>query len=218
MMQRVALFSVLLATSAGCTVVVNGTLDMKRDGGGGGDTGPTGCVADSDCDDGEPCNGEESCGGGECQSGESLSDGTTCDTMAIPAGVCMSGVCVAPPGCGDGNLDEGETCDDGNLTNGDGCDDDCEYSCQENADCNDLFVCNGEETCDLDVRNNLQRCIPAEFVPAQGTGCTLVDDMSEGSCYTDGMIAMEPLCCDSPEMMRVTRCCNATECMDVTPP
>ena len=35
--------------------------------------------------------------------------------------------CVAPPACGDGNLDFGEECDDGNTTNGDSCDSNCEW-------------------------------------------------------------------------------------------
>jgi cysteine-rich repeat protein len=75
------------------------------------------------CGDGlcEALNGEScsncpddccTCGDGACD----LLQGETC-------GGCKSDCC---PGCGDGNLDSGETCDDGNNVGGDGCAADCQ--------------------------------------------------------------------------------------------
>ena len=46
---------------------------------------------------------------------------TSCNVNGCPSG---GGQC-ALLGCGNGNVDSGETCDDGNLVDGDGCDADC---------------------------------------------------------------------------------------------
>lgn len=54
-----------------------------------------------------------------------------------------------PPGdtCGNGVVDGNEQCDDGNLDQDDGCTTQCEFSCVDDADCDDLDNCNGVETC-----------------------------------------------------------------------
>ena len=51
----------------------------------------------------------------ECDDGN-LDDGDGCDAN-----------CEIEPGCGNGQIDDGEACDDGNLDNGDGCDDACQF-------------------------------------------------------------------------------------------
>jgi cysteine-rich repeat protein len=49
--------------------------------------------------------------------------------------------------CGDGVQDELEQCDDGNNSEWDGCNTLCEFTCEQDRDCDDLDVCNGVETC-----------------------------------------------------------------------
>ncbi|MBN1770091.1 MAG: DUF1566 domain-containing protein [Deltaproteobacteria bacterium] len=121
------------------------------------------CFLATECDDGDVCNGDEDCIGHTCVPGEPPPDGTPCGAGLV----CRRGAC-APAGCGDGIVDAsaGEECDDDNDVSGDGCEADCTFSCHNDADCNDLRTCNGEEVCDTVAH----RCAPG--VPAaDGTPC-----------------------------------------------
>lgn len=110
------------------------------------------CVADRDCDDGEPCNGVERCDGAVCVAGTPEDDGTTCDVDGDPSSAefCFAGLC-GRSNCGDGRVDAvaGEECDDGNAVRGDGCEPDCSFSCVRDENCDDGRACNGVERCDL---------------------------------------------------------------------
>src|SRR5262245_66239187 len=53
-----------------------------------------------------------------------VTDGSSCTTPRLLAGVCSAGACV-PAGCGNGVVESGEVCDDGNAIDGDGCSADC---------------------------------------------------------------------------------------------
>lgn len=56
---------------------------------------------------------------------------------------------TAPASCCNGQLDENEQCDDGcNGDDNDGCTNLCTYTCTDDASCDDVDVCNGQETCD----------------------------------------------------------------------
>jgi cysteine-rich repeat protein len=54
---------------------------------------------------------------------------------------------AAAKSCGNGTLDPMEQCDDGNQNEEDGCTSLCEFTCSNDADCDDLDECNGLETC-----------------------------------------------------------------------
>ncbi|PCC69792.1 Myxococcus cysteine-rich repeat-containing protein [Nannocystis exedens] len=66
-----------------------------------------------------------------------------------------------PPGCGDGNVDDGEECDDGNTDNSDNCLDSC-----TNAVCGDGFVHAKSETCDAGPDNADDASCTLECRPA----------------------------------------------------
>lgn len=106
------------------------------------------CEDNEQCADNNVCNGEEVCDLDEhvCVAGPSAADGTECGSSRA----CTDGRCVSTT-CGDGVVTEGEECDDGNLVEGDGCTADCQYDCEEDADCDDEDVCNGTERCNLET-------------------------------------------------------------------
>lgn len=52
--------------------------------------------------------------------------------------------------CGNGTVEGSEICDDGNGDQRDGCTNQCEFSCNADADCDDLNKCNGVEICTND--------------------------------------------------------------------
>jgi cysteine-rich repeat protein len=82
--------------------------------------------------------------------------------------------------CGDGIVDQarGEQCDEANQVRGDGCEPvTCAYSCDQDADCDDVRVCNGAERCDLATH----LCVSGTPASAQGMACTTVA-AAPGSC------------------------------------
>jgi len=91
-------------------------------------------------------------------------DGTSCGSGLI----CIDDEC-AESSCGDGfvDADAGEECEDGNETAFDGCEPStCTFTCDEDADCNDMAPCNGEETCTDNV-------CAAGTPPDDGTTCAI---------------------------------------------
>jgi cysteine-rich repeat protein len=91
--------------------------------------------------------------------------------------------------CGNGTLESGEECDDGNHQDGDGCESDCTYTCEENADCRDESMCNGEEICDTAGHT----CEPGEalengFVCAAEPRSICLDGACEVSTCGDGFV------------------------------
>jgi cysteine-rich repeat protein len=88
-----------------------------------------------------------------------------------------------PPGCGDGNLDDGEECDDGNDVNGDGCDMDCTFSCHDSTECDDGRICSGVETCDPETH-----ACSEGTPPGSGTACEPDDyECTEDLCDGEGV-------------------------------
>ncbi|MBI5499536.1 MAG: DUF4215 domain-containing protein [Deltaproteobacteria bacterium] len=103
------------------------------------------CVVVGDCVNGEVCDGAEECLSHNCVPGAPAVDGTPCGVEQV----CIGGVCGGGA-CGDGIAQpaRGEECDDGNDLDGDGCDRDCAWSCEGDAECDDLALCDGLETCE----------------------------------------------------------------------
>lgn len=133
----VLLISMLGALATGCSIVVDGAL-QDRDAGG---TGMDGSIV--------------SCTG--------LADGTMCGGGRV----CIDEACEASE-CGDGVVDPalGEECDDENDVAGDGCEDNCDFSCEDAADCDDGLPCNGPETCSAE-----HTCVEGT-PPGDGSECT----------------------------------------------
>lgn len=115
-------------------------------------------------------------GGSSCSGAD---DGTPCELEGMSgAAICRSQVCTLST-CGDGLIDSAneEQCDDGNEVSGDGCEPGtCAFSCEGNDDCEDVFVCNGTETCDTATHT----CVPGTDAPEE-TACTLEDE-TVGGC------------------------------------
>lgn len=106
------------------------------------------CDSNDECDDGNECTGMGTCSATHvCEAGTPPAEGSDCTQTGGEAGVCRTGTCVSA-GCGNGVPDGAEQCDDGNEVDGDGCDIDCTFSCEEDLDCADGDVCDGDETCD----------------------------------------------------------------------
>lgn len=167
---RILSCAALALALSGCSILVASELDGKGggtdggprpdspgtdDGGGdGGDVDPDGDVVEVDCTD--------------------MADGTACGTGLL----CIAGACV-PTSCGDGYVDSaaGEECEDGNDQSQDGCEPtSCTYSCESAAECADMRVCNGDETC-----NTATHTCEAGAAAPGGTPCVL-DDGSAGIC------------------------------------
>ena len=132
------------------------------------------CSEVDECSDGNACNGNEVCDTAEhvCVAGTTATDETPCTSTAVAEGECRSGTCV-PKGCGDESVEGLEECDDGNQDSGDGCEPTCTFTCEEDVDCNDNNVCNGEESCD-----------PSMHTCAAGTllECGAQNECSLGAC------------------------------------
>lgn len=145
-----------------------------------------GCFDDEDCDDRDPCSGEETCdtGSGACLPGTPLDNGTVCSNM--PRSICIDSECRESV-CGDCTTDpgNGEFCDDCNDDPNDGCDF-CRTPCEDNDDCGDADICNGEETCDTE------------------TGfCTSSENAADGT-----------VCSESPRMICLAGACGVSICGD----
>ena len=114
--------------------------------------------------------------GSPCQGAD---DGAGCELEGSAArAVCRAQACTVSV-CGDGIVDGdgGEACDDGNDDSGDGCEPvTCAFTCETDADCEDLAVCNGVEVCD-EAANTCRPGDPA----ADELTCTLEDDIL-GEC------------------------------------
>lgn len=109
------------------------------------------CVDDVDCDATDPCVGVYSCVDNACALGDPLPAGTPCETDEVPDGVCNASGACAPAGCGNGVVDAGEDCDDMNEVDSDGCTTLCAFTCTADSDCDDMVMCTGIETCDLET-------------------------------------------------------------------
>lgn len=153
------------------------------------------CAADTECDDLRVCNGTETCTDHVCAAGAPPAAGTACTRTGGGDGVCRAGDCV-DPGCGNGVVDGVEPCDDGNDVDGDGCDIDCTFSCEEDLDCNDGDVCNGDETCDVATHAcaagtapdcaDANACTSDECDPTSGCFNPLIDGDLDG--HADEML------------------------------
>jgi cysteine-rich repeat protein len=126
------------------------------------------CSTASDCPAAPACRENPTCEEHICVVGSPAEDLTECGTGTV----CFSGNCVAE-GCGNGQVEGDEECDDGNAIANDGCTPKCTYSCTENAECDNLNVCDGVETCD--VGNHV--CVAGE-IPT----CDDRDDCTVDSC------------------------------------
>jgi cysteine-rich repeat protein len=102
------------------------------------------CSTASDCPAAPACRENPTCEEHICVVGGPVEDLTECGTGTV----CFSGNCVTE-GCGNGQVEGDEACDDGNAIANDGCTPKCTFSCTENAECDNLNVCDGVETCDL---------------------------------------------------------------------
>jgi hypothetical protein len=216
MMQRIALVTILLVASSGCSVVVSNTLEMKGDSGGGGDTGTGECGRV--CDDNDPCNGDEEC---RPESPDADEDGCVLNNPALPdgsecgidgvGGICEEGHCAR---CGDSMVNGDEQCDDGrDGDDEDGCTDECRWSCEVDDDCNDGFECNGVESC---ITSGPLRLCSEGTLPLDRSPCVYRDTMEDGLCIvpTD---RDEQFCCIFNDMMMPMICCDANAC-DLPPP
>ncbi|MEM9865641.1 MAG: DUF4215 domain-containing protein [Myxococcota bacterium] len=139
------------------------------------------CIVNGDCDDGLFCNGLEECDMNVCFPAAPLADGSACDRddNSSTRDICLAGSC-APSFCGDGFVDAPEACDDGNDTEGDGCKNDCQFTCVNDADCDDGVLCNGAERCAAE-----RVCAPGTPAP-DGTPCAALSSCQAGSCQAIG--------------------------------
>jgi cysteine-rich repeat protein len=127
-------------TAPGCSVIVDGAIQDRDAGNGGGIDG-----GDRDASGGGDSGGGD--GGGGIISCTGMTDGTMCGGGRV----CINEACEISE-CGDGVIDPalGEECDDENDVPGDGCENDCDLTCENAADCDDGRPCNGAETCSDD--------------------------------------------------------------------
>ena len=134
----------------------------------------TGCHFVNDnsnsCDDGNLCNGGEYCLGGDCRSGTPLvcDDGKPCtDDSCDPIFGCQF-LADDTNACEDGIDCTDDTCQNGNC-----------ISLPNDANCSDVFFCNGPEVCDA-----LVGCVSPGDPCSSGTWCDESLDVCEP--YGDG--------------------------------
>ncbi len=145
------------------------------------------CAENTQCDDANICNGQESCDVEQhvCVAGTKADDAVECGTDRA----CIDGRCLSTA-CGDGEITEGEECDDENLVEGDGCTADCQFDCEQDADCNDQNVCTGQETCNLETHECVTGetltcddevpCTENKCEPVGGCRFPLIDEDGDG--------------------------------------
>jgi cysteine-rich repeat protein len=142
-----------------------------------------------------PPDGSVADGSGGTMDGDTPDGGEEIDCTGMPDGascgegfICFSEVCV-PSRCGDGFVDAigGEECDDENEIAGDGCEPaSCSFSCADDTACDDMFPCNGAESCNV----SLHRCQAG--TPMDGVACVREEDGSDGVCA--GGLCASPGC------------------------
>lgn len=170
------------------------------------------CREIGDCDDGNACNGNEVCDTARhlCVGGSTAIDETPCMSAAVDEGECRSGTCV-PRGCGDESVEGTEECDDGNQVSGDGCEPTCTYTCEEDGECDDNNVCNGAETCDVEMH----ACVAGTALECDGK-----DECTQGSCDPERGCQLVPVDADGdgypPDSLACGSDCDDTRA-DVNP-
>ncbi len=103
---------------------------------------------------------------------------------------------AAPPSCGNGTVDAGETCDDGNTTSGDGCDQTCQIEAV--VTCGDGNV-EGDEVCDDGNTADGDRCsADCMHTFVQVTGQVAVNPFA-GAIHTAAGVAAP-----TPDTMAIT--------------
>lgn len=132
--------------------------------------------------------------------GENGGSGATGGPPQPPGGVNLGGALnePAPPGCGDGTLDEGERCDDANTESADGCAANCLVveagyvcpspgsQCERTEVCGDSFVF-GNENCDDGNSEAEDGCsttcrVEANFAcPTPGEACLSTVDCGDST-------------------------------------
>jgi cysteine-rich repeat protein len=198
-----AILSLLLAALSGCSFIDDfGGFQARREAGASGpdEAGtPDAELSEDGGEDAEPADGgedaeiEDAGGDASVGPGDELCagerDGTPCGGTDQPL-ICLKGFCRTSR-CGDGFVDamHDEQCDDANLMRDDGCEPaSCRFSCTVNADCDNGFVCDGDELCDV----HGPRCMKDE-VPTTNKPCTR--DGVAGVCNDKGY-CVSPGCGD----------------------
>ncbi len=161
----------------GARCVIDGVREAWEDCDDGNDVAGDGCDPDCtiscvdptlDCASPPPCSQHVCSSSGVCTpTPDPLLDGTACGT----GGLCGAGVCAV---CGDGAVQGLEACDFG-TENGPqtGCEADCTFSCDTDADCDDLAECNGAESCvEVTVDGHTGRACAPGTAPAECSACT----------------------------------------------
>lgn len=140
-----------------------------------------------------------------------------------------------PPGCGNGELDSGETCDDGNTESGDGCARDCaleeDFACpQPGAGCVRIVTCGngrieGDETCDDRNDREGDGCDSDCHLEA-GWTCPAAGRACVAAACGDGMLAGFEECddgnaepgdgCDASCVLEEGFTCSGTSCRPTT--
>lgn len=102
-------------------------------------------------DDGATSNGGKSGNknkdGGDSEDGGDSSDGSD----ALDDGGVRENNDPIIGTCGNGKVEDLEQCDDADFDQRNGCTTLCEFSCEDDSQCDDMNDCNGVETCDLET-------------------------------------------------------------------
>jgi hypothetical protein len=179
-------------------------------------SGPVGCSANAECDDGDFCTGSETCNDGECQDGPlPCAEGDVCYEDVDQ---CVEVQCTSDADCDNGVFCDGMgACDAGQCVAGTPpCDaeevcveevDQCvEPECTVDADCANELFCDGEKTCVLgQCQDGTSPC---------ETGQVCVEETDE---------CVEPECiinaeCDNGAFCDGLEACDRGQCVAGTPP
>jgi len=173
-------------------------------------SGPAGCSADADCDDGDFCTGNETCNGGQCQDGPlPCAEGDLCYEDVDQ---CVAVQCTSDSDCDNGVFCDGMgTCDAGQCVAGTPpcvgdavCYEEVDQcvvpACTVDADCANAFFCDGEETC---VSGQCQQgttpCEPGQVCVDETDECVYPE------CFVDAD-------CDNGTFCDGLEVCDAGEC------